>query len=406
MRASCRNSNRALLLVWAALCGCTREEPGFAGTTSLAVKIVSPIDLGTSDVRLPDTQRTLNVSITALDEQNQLDASFSRDVEVYTQFLGTLTPRRGGTAAPRKVTLTAGLGQADLNLPEAFGQTFLWVEDASRDDATFATGASPALWFREPFLDDVSRPSDESAVDALARSPLEGKQVSVVASRFGDQGALIVTGVFPQWYALSDVDCSRAPCVPTSYGHLVVFTFNRARAEGGTSIRIGHRVAEVSGGVVEFNGLTELGFPRTALRKDGSGEVVRDESLLPEPVVLKSSWLTGTGEAGPINLERLEGGLVVIENGIVCASSDDDRKYMQWTVDVGSGCDDETSIHITTSGNKGAVPEFDVPKEGAKIKRIVGILSPLNFLYERGGKPDPKNVFLVLPRRLSDLTVN
>jgi hypothetical protein len=405
MRAFCPGSNSAVLFLCAALWGCVTEKPGLGGTTSFAVEVLSPETLGTSEARLSDTQRTVRLSVTALDEMGAPDTAFSRPVDVYTQFLGTLTPRRGGSPLPRTVGLVAGSASAELSLPEAFGETFLWVEDARGDEASYATGASSALWFREPFLDDVSRPTDESAVDALARSPLEGKQVNVVASRFGAKGVLVVTGVFSQWYALSDVDCTSTPCVPTPYGHLVVFTFNRARADDGTSIRLGHLLARVSGGVVEFNGLTELGFPRTELARNEGG-AVRNEALLPEPVTVKPSWLTGTGEGGPINLERLEGGLVAIENGTVCATSKDDVKYTQWTLDVGHGCGDETGIHLTTAGNKGAVPEFDVPPKGTKIKRVVGILSPLNFLLERGGQPDPKNLFLVLPRRLSDLTVH
>src|SRR3954469_10422248 len=75
--------------------GCTDRRDGIEGTQSLEVQLVSPASPGTPDTPLADTDRTIVVNVIAKDPQGDVDPTFDADVQVYAQFLGTLTPTFG-----------------------------------------------------------------------------------------------------------------------------------------------------------------------------------------------------------------------------------------------------------------------------------------------------------------------
>lgn len=366
----------------ALLAGCVERLPGIEGTTSLAVEITAPNELGSEAERLPDGELVLGVSVVARGADGLVDGGFAATVAVYAQFLGTLTPERGAPATA--ITIAAGAGSGEVTLPIAYGATTLWVEDATGAEATFATGTSPTLWYREPLLADVSRPLDEASLTALERSPLERKQVRIEASRHGESGRLVVTGVYAQGYTVSDVDCAATPCATGAYDHLFVFTFGRPRSESGAAIELGQRVAWVSGGVAEFNGFTELSFPQTELVA-----AVPDEGLLPAPTVILPAWLST-----PIEFERVESGLVAIEGGVVCPLDDDFATYGQWKLDIGLGCGD--GVNVIT---KGMVSEVEpAGLVGRTLPRVVGTLRAVNI--------GTFHVWIVMPRRLADVSLS
>jgi hypothetical protein len=373
-----------------ALAGCVEDKPGITGTTSLRVEVTAPTDLGSAESRLPDGDRNVTVQLTALDQDGQPDPTLSTNLDVYVHFLGTLTPDESKHVPLVTIPMQNGVGTATLPLDIAYGATLVWVEDANREGATFATGVSPEIWFRDPFLDDVGRPVDENSLDALAHSPLEGKQVKIEASRFGDAGQLVVTGVYAQGYTVSDV--KTADKTVPAYGHGFIFTFGRPRAADGRAIEVGHVVKAVSGGISEFNGLTEFNFPQTELVAGAA-----DAARVQPPAVLSPEWLTSsTGPNGMINLERLESGLVAVDNGKVCdvASDPDYAQYGQWKLDVGSGCGKPYNV-IT----KGQVSDFD-PADyvGMTLPRVVGTLRAVNI--------GTFSVWIVQPRTLADITTN
>lgn len=393
--ASALSSSRPLCgaaLVLAALAagGCEEERAGVSGTTSLAVELVSPGDPGTEEERLDDEARAVTLSVSALDEQGELDESFSRRVDLHVHYLGGLSPTLDEEPL-LAVDLDAGRSpDIDLELPGVFGPTFLWIEDGDGEDATFATGTSPVLWYRDPWLVDVSQPPDEAALDALERSPLELKQIRVSGSRYGANGRMVVTGVYSQGYTLSDVQCgegARPPCTTGDYDAVFVFSFNRPLGEGTGPVEVGDVVEAVTGAVTEFNGLTELGFPQTYIL-DGE----RDPGQVPEPVVIDPAWL-GTR----IEMERVEAGLVAIENATVCELDDDFETYAQWKLGLGEeGCADSGSIvNVITQGQ---VNDFD-PADyiGQVVPRVVGTLRPVNI--------GSFNVWIIYPRDAEDLTL-
>jgi hypothetical protein len=366
--------------------GCTDELDLPHATTSLAVQVTEPSSLGSETDRLGDDDRQVVVKITALDEKGQPDATLTTDLDVYVHFLGTLTPNQADHVPLLTVPMQAGVAEATVPLTTAFGATSVWFEDANRPGATFATGVSEQLWFRDPFLDDVSRPVSEMRLDVLQRSPLEGKQVKISGSRFGAGGKLVVTGVYAQGYTVSDVET--ATHTAPDYAHAFIFTFGRPRAADGRAIQVGHVVKQVSGGVSEFNGFTEFNFPTTQLE---AGDP--DPSLVPAPVKLDADWLNRQlGDNSMVNLERLESGLVEVDGGIVCDPTGDKSytDFAQWKLDVGNGCD--TAYSVIT---KGQVSDFDPAKNvGKKLTRVVGTLKAVNLSF---------NVWIILPRSVDDI---
>ncbi|HMG53670.1 MAG TPA: hypothetical protein VK601_09310, partial [Kofleriaceae bacterium] len=166
---------RARLALLAAA-GCVDHTAGISGTQSIAVELVSPADPGAIDRRLPDGTNVVKVNLTAYDESHSIDTGFDRDVQVYVQFLGTVTPTPTLSDISGHVTvplatfhLSAGaVVNQTVTLPATLGPTTLWVEDGPKakpdrtiDPAytpTYATGTSPILWFRDPFIADIQRP--------------------------------------------------------------------------------------------------------------------------------------------------------------------------------------------------------------------------------------------------------
>src|SRR5689334_4160683 len=194
----------ALLLVVAA---CVDTKPPIKGTQSLAVTITSPSDPGTEAARLPDTARTITYNLQALDQDGNPDASYTRDVQVYVQFLGTLTPYLGDTPLATVHVANGVAMNQSITLPPVFGPTSIWFDDGKDTDATYATGASPTLWYRDPFIQDIQKPNDEMALDALSASPLQNKNLDVRQSRYGANGRLVVSSIFSQGYTVSDMQC-------------------------------------------------------------------------------------------------------------------------------------------------------------------------------------------------------
>ncbi|HEU4610748.1 MAG TPA: hypothetical protein VFS15_01675, partial [Kofleriaceae bacterium] len=202
---------RYLLLL--ALAGCVDSRDPITGTQSLRIELVSPSP-GSETDRLPSSENTIVVNVTAIGPDGEVDTSFDNPVRVYVNFLGTLTPYLD---APPLATIAMSGGTAtnqSITLPPVFGPATLWFDDGGASEPTFASGASPTLWYRDPFVADIQTPLDEMALDALEKSPLEQKQITVDASRHGPDGRLVVTSVFAQGYTVSDVQCGPGGAPP------------------------------------------------------------------------------------------------------------------------------------------------------------------------------------------------
>ena len=124
---------RKTVFCFAALTGCTDTIPALEGTQSLEITLVAPANTGSPDSPLADTDRTIVLNVQAKDAQNQPDPSFDKDVQVYAQFLGTLTPNFGAMPlASFHVTAGQATNQT-FDLPVAFGPTVIWIDDGEGD---------------------------------------------------------------------------------------------------------------------------------------------------------------------------------------------------------------------------------------------------------------------------------
>lgn len=378
---------RYLLLL--ALAGCVDSRDPITGTQSLRIELVSPSP-GSETDRLPSSENTIVVNVTAIGPDGEVDTSFDNPVRVYVNFLGTLTPYLD---APPLTTITMSGGTAtnqSITLPPVFGPATLWFDDGGASEPTFASGASPTLWYRDPYVADIQTPLDEMALDALEKSPLEQKQVTVDASRHGPDGRLVVTSVFAQGYTVSDVQCGPGgapPCTAGDYDHQMVFSFSAARDERGRTIEVGQVIDGFAGGVSEFNGLTEIGFPQTFVE----GEVDKDPARMPTPVTFDTSWFTNK-----IMFERNEAAPITIENATVCDLDDDYATYKQWKLDpagVGGNCTGNRNvINVITTG---VIPTDPATLVGKTLAKITGVLRPVNI--------GSFNVWIIYPRSMADV---
>jgi hypothetical protein len=327
------------------------------------------------------------IRVTAKDAQNQIDTGVTRTLRVYVQFLGSLTPAHDAVVPLATIDMAAGVSPVKtVTLPPVFGPTTIWVEDNGAG-GSFAAGASPPLWFREPTTSDVSTPRDLAGLDALSASPLENKQVTVKTSRYGARGRMVVTGTYAQGYSVSDVECADAagapPCVAGDFDHVLVFSFSRPKDEQGRNIEAGQFIDGYAGAVQEFNGLTEMGFPQSFVT-DTSIDLTR----LPTPPVVQAAWFQA-----PIEFEKRESSPIAVEGGTVCPLDMDFTTYKQWKLDLGRGCASGSAVSVITNG----VIDFDAAAhEGQVLTRVVGVLRPVNT---------SRNVFIIYPRNSADLVL-
>jgi hypothetical protein len=291
-----------------------------------------------------------------------------------------------------------------------FGPTTVWIDNGSGVGPNYVpgtiTGVTPELWFPDPFVKDLQTPTKEDALNALTDEPLENKQIAVNASRYGTNGKLIVNAVFAQGYTVADCNCATTPCTTQDYDYIEVFSFSAPRAQNGQVLVVGNEIAAFNGGLTEFEGLTEVGFPQSDAVLDDNGELPAPHpELLPPPIKFKPSWFTGQfsmtdHDTGTINFERNEANVIEIDDVVVCDIDSDFADHQQWKIDptkVGGDCSGRGDVlNVVTTGLSTIDPASLV---GKTLPRVVGSLRPLNF---GGGN---NSVWLVFPRSTDDLTL-
>jgi hypothetical protein len=396
--------------------GCVDKREGLTDTQSLRVELraiggVSPADPGSPENPIDTANRDVEIVVSAIGPDGEIDTEFEFQVFVRAQFLGRVTPALNAPPI-QLIQLTAGVSQpTTVTLPpEVFGPTVIWIEDAG-DGGSFATGTSPILYYRDPFVSDLQRPADEESIDALSSSPLVDRQIRVVESEYGANGKLVVTSIYAQGYTVSDVECGPGgapPCVGRDYGHVLVFTFNRPRDENGCDVFVGEIIDGFAGAVQEFNGLTEIGFPQTFVAATAGFNCdarVVDPASLPPPAHVAvdgpDAWVENPAlpQNGAIQFERNEAGLVSVDTAtlgdglpVACPLDEQFETFKQWELDVGIGCDDPISV-ITAGTVSSWIPQDHV---GETLTQVVGSLRPVNA---SGGF----NVWILFPRSADDL---
>jgi len=369
------------------LAACVDHQPPITGTQSLEVTLESPTNPGDINNRLPDTARNVSLSITAKGPDGETDTTYNNQLQVYAHYLGTLSPYLGDPTPLAKVQMVNGQGTLSTMLPSVFGPTTVWFDDGTDTTATYATGVSPTLWFRDPFIADLQTPRSETSVDALDAAPLDNKNVDVRASRYGANGRLVVTSVYTQGYTLADVQCKDAngtpPCVSGDYDYMDVFSYSAPLDQDKRFLSEGQVVAGFAGGVSEFDSLTEIGFPQTFV----IGQPVVNKAMEPAPVVFDVSWFNA-----PINFEHNESAPIEIDGAKVCNLDADYITFKQWKLDpsgAGGNCTGNF-INVVTSGTVDIDPATLV---GKTLPKVIGISRPI-FKH-----------WIIFPRSLSDITV-
>jgi hypothetical protein len=392
---------RVLAMMLMTVAGCTETGAPVEGTQSLEVTLVSPADPGAIDRRLDSSARTVMFDIVARDAANAVDSGFAGTVNVYAQFLGTLTPNFGEVPLAA-ITLTAGEARGvTLALPNVFGPTVVWIDNGSAPGPSYehgpVTGTSPTLWYPDPHIIDLQTPRDLDGLDALTATPLQDKQVTVIGSRHGATGRLVVTSVFAQGYTVSDVNCTgeaaAPPCTAEGFDHALVFTFSAPRDGNFRPLEVGQVIDGFAGGLTEFVGLTEIGFPSTFSGPEREIDVAR----IPAPALFEPSWFRGLGDpTGMINFERNEAAAIEVRGVKVCDLDEDFVEFKQWKIDPsgrGGNCFRRPDvISVVSTGLAGIDPEALV---GQELAGVVGVLRPLNF----GGSG---NIWLIFPRSPDD----
>lgn len=405
----------------AALAACPDGEPALGGVQSLAVTIDSPADPGSENSRIDyATVSSVTVEVQAINIDGTPDTKFGNDLGVYVQFLGTLTPYLCDPAnstinptqppcSPPLATVHmsggASTGPTTINLPPVFGPTTIWLDDGHGSGSpTYVAGSSPTLWYRDPFIVDTQKPANEMALDALTTSPLSNKNVSILASRYGSKGRMVVTSVFAQGYTVADVQCTddqgTPPCTSQDYDYEEVFSFSAPSDQNGCFLVEGQTIDGFSGGMSDFDGLTEVGFPQTFVSGTSvSNCTTADVNTAREPATAKfdPSWFTNK-----IDFERNEAGAIEVDNAVMCNLDADFDTFNQWKLDptgVGGDCSkNDNVINLVTAGVvQGLDTAHLTSLQGKTFPKVVGILRPINI--------GSFNIWIIYPRGDADLVL-
>ncbi len=272
-----------------------------------------------------------------------------------------LIDARPGVVFPNEFNVLKGEGTVSIQLSNAFGPTHIWLEDCgvrrvpkkanctleerqaylpeclqTFQPGTLATGVSPTIYFSQPSIPQIQATFDNTTSSLISlqgdrcasladpryvdTTNLTGQQLLGVprAQRIAPvgnmvnvtAGEMIVTAIDNEGFYLSDMS---PEAVAGGFNGLFVFNFNYP--EG---LQVGDRLLQLQGVPSEFSGSTQLTNPFWI--RDTGGPY-RDK--LPKPFFISpqlyqaSIGRTGANINTQLDLERLEGGLVCMENLVV-----------------------------------------------------------------------------------------
>jgi hypothetical protein len=415
---------RCALLLVAVAAGCVDHEPfpNATGVSSLELTLrdPKPSALGSPSKPVVATQATFDV--TARDSRGQI-VNKDLDVDVFISFGGIKTgidSACGADASGNKPIETLHIlkGQMQnhtVQLPSAYGSTSIWLDEP----ISHATGASPTIYFRNPFIAEVQTPPDPMAPNATFCSPFNNKFIVVDHAQNG--GQLIVSSVYAAAFVVTDTGA-------TSFNNIYVYAFGKPPPY----IVPGKVVTQISGNYAKFVGFTELNFPLFRVA-DASVPLVP----VPPPTDLTLPDL--------INVPKLLGADagVVRYTGTICDPSppnptndvniqktiDSWRKFNQFVIDNDGTCGSFTNFAVELTAKQ--MGDFDPTKNVGAQLTVVGMLqnhSGQNPVVDANGNqvhcsatqmcPTASNVCImgdcfktaynfwdILPRTVDDLTV-
>ncbi len=245
-----------------------------------------------------------------------------------------------------------------VQLPSAYGSTSIWLDEPK----SHATGASPTIYFRNPFIAEVQTPPDLTAPNATFCSPFNNKFIIIDHAQNG--GQLVVSSVYSSAFVVTDTGAS-------TFNSIYVFAFGKPPPY----IVPGKVITQLSGNMSKFVGFTELNFPLFT---------VADRSVplapVPAPIVLAPGDLTNVGK-----LLGADAGLVSY-TGTICDPSppnpthdaniqktiDSWNKFNQFVVDNDGTCASFTNFAVELTAKQ--MGDFDPTKQVGNQITVVGML--------------------------------
>jgi hypothetical protein len=412
----------ASLLVGALGAGCVNDVPfpNATGVSSLEVQLMDPAVLGSPAAPVTAQQATYNVI--ARDSNGNV-VNQDLKVDVFVSFGGIKTGAdtacgadASGNTPIETITLSKGkLMNHTTMLPSAYGSTAVWLDDP----VSHATGASPTIYFRNPYVSELQTPPDITAANAAFCSPFNNKYIVVDHAQNG--GQLIVTSVYSDAFAVADTGA-------TSFNNIFIFSFSQPPA----SIVPGKVITDFSGNYSKFVGFTEINFPLFDVADDSVPLVP-----VPPPTALAFADLK--------NVPKLLGANsgVVSYTGKICDPSPPNptndpniqktiqswEMYNQFVIDNDGTCDSFTNFAVELTAKQ--MGDFDPTKQIGNTLSVVGMLqnhSGQNAVVDSKGNtvscsatqacPSSSNVCImgdcyksaynfwtILPRTADDITV-
>ena len=213
-----------------------------------------------------------------------------KELEVRNGKIGEWTTNANG-----ELELVRGV---DISIRHSFGPAKIWIEDSLKtfnfdgsrvvQTPSYSTAVSQEFVFESETIEMVQYNPDLLA----GPSPLNAEFVSIL----GREGHnIVVTNVVATGFYITDLDAE-------IYNSLFIFTFSQP-----TRVEIGDRVCEVSGGVAEFTGMTQLQFPSWGIQNK-ERSTAQDQDPAPEDGDAGSGTCKDkeTGLSRPCTREELE----------------------------------------------------------------------------------------------------
>jgi hypothetical protein len=283
-----------------ALVGCNQKIDG--GTenrvSSIQLTLVSPAPDALGSPLMPIQTMAATFNLQAVDDHGN-DWTQDLDVQVFVSFGGVKT---GGTSVCgtdatgndpiATIHMAGGAAQNQtVMLPQAFGPTAIWLDDP----VSHATGASPTMYFRNPYITEVQTPPDLTASNATFCSSFDGKYI--VIDHATGSGQLVVSSVFQDAFAVTDTGA-------TEFNSLYIYSFGQPPDD----IVEGRLINDMSGNISKFVGFSELNFPLF--------DAADDKPLVspPPPVIISQSSLANRDNVGLLKY----GASVVVFTGNLC----------------------------------------------------------------------------------------
>jgi hypothetical protein len=354
------------------LFSCSTEEVKIEDVLqSFELKIISPENLGSETKLTPADTNTIMFQVKAIGSKGEDPYPVTKDVSLYLNF-------GGRSNFVRTIRITDGFSNIEtLEINNAYGKVHIMVVDDTGDSPSYATGSTPAIYLRNPTIDDIQKSSMDSPPFT---SDMAGYRVNIRGQK-NNIGRMVVTAVTNTGFYVTDLASTKNP--PYS-----LFVYNFSRPYG---VYPNQMLCMLIGGVQEHLGNTQITFPDWLTYEDCKVtssllcEICVEElkqyerKNRIEPYLLKTDIINNENKQ---LMESLESSLVEIQDATIedmFASTRDRDTYFdygQYKVRL----NDTTAAATLLVISRDNVSDFDPTRYvGKRFSYVRGILTELNF---------------------------